>query len=134
MKYHATVSPDAPRIFGVYRSLQGKSDAEKDRALEDFKNEVGEEEFHRQMFLFADHIQEQQRALQSQVREIAKTPDWLFEPWIKLSEVCLRLYGKKDSSATGKFTQKRNGQKRWQPEELHRLEEIRRELATSLTS
>lgn len=38
----------------------------------------------------------------------------------------------KDGSATGKFTQKRNGLKRWKPEELKRLEEIRRELVEVL--
>ena len=127
-----TMQKDNPRIFSIYESVRGKSEAKKDQALEDFKHEVGEKEFHRQMFLFADYIQEEHHALRSQIKEIRKTPDWLFEPWIKLSEVCLRLYGKKDGSATGKFTQKRNGLKGWKPEELKRLEEIRQEMAEVL--
>ena len=119
-------------IFRLYQSVEGKTEAEKNEALATFRQAVGEEEFHRQMFLFADHIQEQQHTLQAQIDEIRKTPGWLFEPWIKLSEVCLRLYGKKDGSATNKFVQKRNGLKHWKPDELKRLEEIRQELAERL--
>ena len=123
-----------PRVFRVYQSVQGQSDEAKDKALEAFRREVGEEDFHRQMLLFADRIQEDQFKLQRQIQEIKKTPDWLFEPWIKLSEVCLRLYGKNDKSSIKTFNQKRLGLKPWHPEELERLEDIRQELAQRLVT
>lgn len=121
------------RVFEVYESVKNKSDAEKDKALKALQQELGDDEFHRQMFAFADDIADQQQSLQQQVKEIQKTPDWLFEDWIKMSEICLQLYGSKDNSATGKFTQKRNGQKKWNEEELQKLEEIRQKLSKRLT-
>ena len=45
-----------PRIFRVYQSVQGQSNEAKDEALENFRQEVGDEDFHRQMLLFADRI------------------------------------------------------------------------------
>ncbi len=125
---------EQPRIFNVYQSVQGCSDATKDKALKAFQKEVGDEEFERQLLLFAEHIREEQRGLQRQLQEIKKTPDWLLESWIKLSEVCWRLYGTDDDSTVDAFNRKRLGFESWQPEELERLEQIRQELAGRLVT
>ncbi len=120
------------RVFSVYQSVQGQSNEAKDEALKNFRQEVGDEDFHRQLLLFADQIREDQYELQHQLQTIKKTPDWLFEPWIKLSEVCLRLYGKNDKSSIKTFDQKRLGRESWHSEELEQLEKIRQDLAERL--
>lgn len=60
------------------------------------------------------------------------SPAWLEEPEINLSQVCLKLYGKKDKSTTAYFTLKRQGKRPWKPEELQALEQIRKVLAQKL--
>lgn len=57
-----------------------------------------------------------------------ETPKWLFLPWINLSQVCLMLYGKKDKSTTAYFTLKRQNKRPWRPDELEKLEAIRKEM------
>lgn len=120
------------RVFEVFDGVKGKSEEEKNYVINSLHEELGDEEFHRQMFIFADNITNQQSALHEQIHEIKKTPDWLFEEWIKMSEICLLLYGKKDNSTTGKFIQKRDGKKKWKQEELDKLEDIRRTLLHKL--
>ena len=128
------IQEEQPRIFGVYESVQGCSDAVKGEALKALRKEVGDEEFERQLLLFVEHIREEQRGLQHQIKEIKKTPNWQLEPWIKLSEVCGRLYETNDDSTVEVFNRKRLGLQPWLPEELERLEQIRQELAERLVT
>lgn len=61
-----------------------------------------------------------------------QTPSWLFEPWVNLSEICRRLYGESHRRRSGHFSQKRQGDRPWQVQELQQLEEIRQDLTKSL--
>jgi len=63
-----------------------------------------------------------------------ETPQWLTFPWVNLSQVCLKLYGKKDKSTTAYFTLKRQNKRPWKMSELEKLEEIRQEFARQMSS
>lgn len=56
------------------------------------------------------------------------TPSWLQLPWINLSQVCMLLYGKKDSSTRAYFALKRKNKRPWKDDELQKLEAIHQQL------
>lgn len=60
--------------------------------------------------------------------KLFETPSWLQLPWINLSQVCMLLYGKKDSSTRAYFALKRKNKRPWKEDELQKLESIHQQL------
>lgn len=68
------------------------------------------------------------------IDQLFETPQWLSLPWVNLSQVCLKLYGKKDKSTTAYFALKRQNKRPWRMSELEKLEEVRQEFAQQMAS
>ncbi len=60
--------------------------------------------------------------------KLFETPAWLELPWINLSQVCMLLYGKKDSSTRAYFALKRKNKRPWKEDELQKLQAIHQQL------
>ncbi len=114
----------------LYEKTKGMSPRQRDQAILAYKNQVGEEEFVKQMLAFADDTQEELQALSKDT--IMLKTKWLNESWVNKSDICARLYGKKDKSTVGYFALQRQGQKPWKPGQLEKLDSIRKELMESL--
>lgn len=58
--------------------------------------------------------------------------NWLNYPFINLSHVCRLLWGSSDRHITARLAYRRKNPASWMPEELEKLEEIRRSFAKQL--
>jgi hypothetical protein len=61
-----------------------------------------------------------------------ETPDWLNSNFINLAEVARLLLGGDAITKIDKYYLKKSGNRSWRPDELERLEEIRKDIIKEL--
>lgn len=115
----------------LYERTRALSSEEKQKAIAHFAREVGEDTFVQELLSFADDTKKELEELaQDTIRYKTR---WLNESWVNKSDICKRLYGTSDKSTIGYFTQQRQGKKPWKPQQLEKLDEIRRTLRIALS-
>lgn len=118
------------RAKELYQKVKDLPEEEKNKVVAEYMEQVGEDEFAKQLLEFADDTQQELQELSKDT--IRYKTRWLNEAWLNKSEIYKRLYDKSDKSTVEHFTQQRQGKKPWKPGQLERLDEIRKELIERL--
>ena len=116
----------------LYEQTRSLSLEKKNEAIANFAREVGEDAFVQELLSFAEDTKKELEELSQDT--IRYKTQWLNESWVNKSDICKRLYGISDKSTVGYFTQQRQGKKPWKPEQLEKLDAIRKELKATLTT